>query len=133
MEGLYDLNKPAFEGTMPVWADGNGYTALLVADSYIADLAADQYLADISSGDRVSSVALTTLAINYTLRSFDAADSTFPAVAPGDVVDAVVIYHDTGDPATSELIARVEALSSLPYTTNGNDVLVAWAAYIFRI
>lgn len=57
---------------------------------------------------------------------FDADDSVFPAVS-GATVEAIVIYVDTGTPATSRLVAYIDAgATGLPVTPNGGAINVAW-------
>lgn len=59
---------------------------------------------------------------------FDAADITFTAVT-GNTVEAIVIFQDTGNVATDRLIAYIDsAVSGLPATPNGGDIVVAWHA-----
>lgn len=65
---------------------------------------------------------------------FDAADLTFTAVS-GSSVEALIIYKDTGNTATSNLIAYIDtAASGLPVTPNGGDITITWnASGIFAI
>lgn len=65
---------------------------------------------------------------------FDAADLTFTAVS-GSSVEALIIYKDTGNAATSNLIAYIDtAASGLPVTPNGGDITITWnASGIFAI
>jgi hypothetical protein len=57
---------------------------------------------------------------------FDAADVTFSAVS-GNSVEALVIYKDTGNAATSPLIAYLDTVASgLPVTPNSGDISVTW-------
>lgn len=60
----------------------------------------------------------------------DGDDETFTA-ASGTTASRVLLYHDSGDPATSHLLGLVELDSAL--TLNGNDVLVEWASSAARI
>ena len=68
-------------------------------------------------------VALTS-GRSYTGGVFDAADVTFTAVS-GASVEAVVIYIDTGNPATSPLVCYIDGINVTP---SGIDVIVAWHA-----
>lgn len=65
---------------------------------------------------------------------FDAADVTFTAVT-GATVEALVIYLDTGTPATSRLVAYIDTgVTNLPVTPNGGDIGITWnASGIFRL
>lgn len=59
---------------------------------------------------------------------FDGADVAFTAVS-GATVEALVIYVDTGNPATSPLVAYIDTgVTGLPVTPNGGDINVAWNA-----
>ena len=53
---------------------------------------------------------------------FDGADITYTAVT-GPMVSAIIIYKDTGDDATSPLIAYIDGVSVMP---NGGDISCAW-------
>lgn len=58
----------------------------------------------------------------------DGADVTFPSVT-GATVEALVLYLDTGTPATSRLVAFIDTgVTGLPVTPNGGDVVTAWNA-----
>jgi hypothetical protein len=57
---------------------------------------------------------------------FDADPVTFSSVT-GNTVEALVIYKDTGNAATSPLLAYIDTVSSgLPVTPNGGNIVVAW-------
>jgi len=59
---------------------------------------------------------------------FDGDDVTFVNVS-GATVEAVVLYIDTGNPATSPLVAYLDnGITGLPVTPNGGDILTAWNA-----
>ncbi len=59
---------------------------------------------------------------------FDADDVTFTAVT-GASVEAIVIFIDTGTPATSRLVAWIDTgYTNLPVTPNSGNIGVSWAA-----
>jgi hypothetical protein len=65
---------------------------------------------------------------------FDAADlaPAFTSVATN--INAYVIFKDTGDTATSPLIAYIDTGSGLPLTQDGGNVNITWnASGIFAI
>ncbi|WP_217639753.1 hypothetical protein [Arthrobacter sp. ok909] len=67
---------------------------------------------------------------------FDAADSTFTAVAisGSKTVQALVVYKDTGSAATSPLIAYIDGFTAV--TPNGGNITVTWdngASKIFAL
>lgn len=70
----------------------------------------------------------------FTNGTFDAANSTFPAVS-GATVEALVIYIDTGTAGTSRLVAFIDSgVTGLPVTPNGGDITVTYdAAGIFTL
>ena len=102
--------------------------ALIDTGTYTYNSAHDFY-ADLS-GVVGTPVALTT-SRTYTNGLFDAADVTFTSVS-GNSVEALVIYVDTGNTATSPLIAYIDGFSAV--TPNGGDITVAWnASGIFQL
>jgi hypothetical protein len=81
-------------------------------------------------------VALTGRTI--TGGAFDADDVTFTSVAAGDDIDAFVLFVDTGDAATSRLIAFFDDVPGMRdgFTPDGTNVTIVWndgANKIFRI
>jgi hypothetical protein len=66
--------------------------------------------------------------------TFDAADGSFPSVT-GAPSEALVIYIDTGTPATSRLVYYEDVpVSGLPVTPNGGNINFVWnASGIFRL
>ena len=54
---------------------------------------------------------------------FDAGDATFTAVPSGAAIDCLVVYKDTGTPATSPLLFYIDGFTVTP---NGGDVTVQW-------
>lgn len=58
----------------------------------------------------------------------DAADTTFSTVT-GDAADYLVLWKNSGTPATSPLAVTWDsATTGLPVTPNGGDITVAWNA-----
>lgn len=86
---------------------------------------AHQYLSSLSG---VVGTAQTLGSKTFTNGVFDAADATFTAVT-GNSVEALVLYVDTGNAATSPLIAFIDTgVTGLPVTPNGGDINVTWNA-----
>lgn len=87
--------------------------------------AAHQFLSSLSG---VIGTAQTLASKTYANGVFDAADVTFSAVT-GANAEALVIYIDTGSPATSPLVAYIDTgVTGLPVTPNGGDITVTWNA-----
>lgn len=54
---------------------------------------------------------------------FDAADATFVAVPSGAAIDSLVVFKDTGTPATSNLLWYIDGFTVTP---NGGDITIQW-------
>lgn len=123
---LYDKGRQAFLEASIAWLTDN-IKAVLVRTGvghYVADLASDQYLSAIAAGDRVATSS------NFANKSStsgvaDADDLTFSAVS-GAACGALVIYKDTGNAATSPLIAYIDTDTGLPVTPGGGDIIQVW-------
>lgn len=97
----------------------------------VAYNAAHDFYNDVSAG--VVGTPQTLGTKSTTGGVFDAADVTFTAVT-GATVEALVIYKDTGNVATSQLIAFIDTATGLPASPNGGDITIAWnASGIFAI
>ena len=98
--------------------------AALVDEGTYTRSAAHQYLSSVSAG--IVGTAATLTSKTTTGGVFDAADTTFTAVS-GASCESILIYKDTGNPATSPLIALIDTVTSgLPMTPNGGSIIVAW-------
>lgn len=98
---------------------------------YVVSIDVDQYLSAIASGDRVA-ISGNLASKTSTLGVADAADITFTAVT-GAVCGAIVIYKDTGDPATSPLIAYLDSATGLPVLSNGGDIVLQFSNDVSKI
>lgn len=64
----------------------------------------------------------------FTNGVFDGGDVTFTAVS-GNTIEALILYIDTGNAATSPLVAFIDTgVTGLPVTPNGGDITVTWNA-----
>lgn len=96
--------------------------AVLIDSADYTYSSAHDFLNDVAAGAREGTPQ--TLGSKTTaLGVFDAGDLTFPAVT-GDPVEAIVIWNDTGNEATSDLIAFIDGISVSP---NGGDINVVWS------
>lgn len=98
----------------------------LVKSTYTVNLTTHQYLSDIASGDRV---ALSWPLANKTSTggSAGADPAVFTAVLAAAGAGAfAVVLQNTGDAATSRLIAYLDTLTGLPVTANGGDIKITW-------
>lgn len=97
--------------------------AALVKSAYVANLATHEYLSSLGT-NVLATQTLTGKSVTGGV--FDANDVTWPSVAGGDTASFVVLYEDTGNSATSPLIAYYDTLSNFPVATNGSDIQVLW-------
>lgn len=83
--------------------------------------AAHEFLSDVAAGAREeTSAELTTQ--TFTDGTFDS-DNVSWSTSSGDPVEAVILFLDTGNAATSPLIAFYDTgVTGLPLTLNGGDV-----------
>lgn len=96
--------------------------------------ATDDFLDDIATAARVPAGTGGTQSNHPALASktttagvLDAADLTFSALT-GDPSESIVIYKGTGTDASSPLIAFFDTATGLPFTPNGGDAIIVWAA-----
>ena len=132
---LYGKGREKFLKGEISWNNDNIKAVLVdITAAYTVSIDTHEFLSSIAAGDReATSANLGTK--TATLGVADAADVTFSAVT-GDASGAVVIYKDTGDAATSPLIAYIDTASGLPVTPNGGDITITWdngANKIFKL
>ena len=105
--------------------DGQTVKVALVTAGYTYS-AANQYYSSVSAS--VVGTPQTLGNKTFTDGVFDADDVTFTAVTGAQVV-ALVVYIDTGNAATSPLVAFIDTgVSNLPVLPNGGDIAVTWNA-----
>jgi hypothetical protein len=120
---LYGLGKQAMLNGDIDW-DTDTIKVSLVDNTYPQNLSTDDFYADISA--YVLGTDQTLGSKTIALGVFDAADVTWTAVTAGDTAEAVVIWKDTGNPATSPLLAYIDTITGFPLATNGGDITVQW-------
>jgi hypothetical protein len=111
----------ALNNTLPV---AGTLKATLVKTSYVANLTTDEFYTTISAHVVGTPQALT--GVVFADGRLDAADPVFTAVVAGNALRGVVLYVDTGNPATSWLFMCFDSIGGLPFTTNGGDVDPQW-------
>ena len=128
---LYPLTKAKM---MQAQLDMSSATikAALLDTGTVAYNAAHDFYNDISAG--VVGTPQTIGSKTFISGTFDGADITFTGVS-GASAEAIVIYEDTGNVATSKLIAFLDSgYTNLPVTPNSGDIAVTWdAAGIFTL
>ena len=131
---LYDPGRESFLKGEIAWQTDNIKAVLVKTATGYTFSAAHQFLSSILVGERIATSA--NLGTKTTTSGVaDAANVTFTAVT-GDACGAVVLYKDTTDAATSNLIAYIDTATGLPVTPNGGDITVQWddgANKIFKL
>lgn len=125
---VYPKYKEALlDGAADIALDTGSVKAVLIDLADYTYSAAHDFLDDVPSGARVGTpVALSGKTITNGV--FDADNVTLSAVT-GDQVEAVLLFIDTGDEATSRLVAYLDTgVTGLPYTPSGANVLIEWNA-----
>lgn len=87
--------------------------------------AADQFYSSVAAS--VVGTPQTIANKTYTNGVFDGDNVSYTAVTGAQVV-ALVIYIDTGNAATSPLVAFIDTgVTNLPVTPNGGDIAITWS------
>lgn len=109
----------------------NAIKAIIVSSAYTANLTTHEFLSDVDA-NRLGADA--TLA-NKTVATgrLDADDVTWSAVTAGATAKAVILYKDTGTPATSPLLLYIDTITGWPLATSGGDITVQWDNGAYRI
>lgn len=144
--GLYDKGREGFLDGSIDW-DTNTMKAMLVrtvagpgaggSAVYAVNLATHVSLSDVPNNAYARVATVTLGGKTVTGGVADAADATWPAVAAGDPIGAILIFQDpgTGD-ANTRLIAYIDTETGLPVTPNGGDLIEQWdngANRIFKL
>lgn len=123
VNGFWDETANA-QGRVSVLSDTIKALAIDVG-SYAADPDVDVVLADIAPSAILATADVSGLAVVARGLTFN--PITFEAVPAGPDITAVVLYKDTGDPATSALMLYLDeetAAAGLPVVTDDEDVVV---------
>lgn len=112
----FTANNNLSSGTVKVALVTAGYTYS----------SSDQYYSSVSAS--AVGTPQTIGSKTFTNGVFDGADVTFTAVTGSQVV-SLVLYIDTGNAATSPLVAFIDtSVTNLPVTPNGGDIAITWNA-----
>jgi hypothetical protein len=131
---LYDLARQAFLDGDLDWSANDIKVYLIDTADYTVNLATDQFASIIAGAAKVATSG-NLAGKTVTNGVADANDFTFTSVT-GDPCEAMVIWQDTGNQATSRLIAYIDTATGLPITPNGNNIDVIWdngANRIFKL
>ncbi|QZE10454.1 hypothetical protein SEA_SCOOBYDOOBYDOO_108 [Mycobacterium phage ScoobyDoobyDoo] len=122
---VYDKGREGFLNGQINWTGDTIKVVLVDTASYTPNQASHQYLSDIASGARTFiSGALTGKGSAAGVAS--AANLTMTGVT-GNQSEALVIFKDTGNAATSNLICYLDTVGSgLPVLPNGGPIIITW-------
>jgi len=121
---LYPKAKQLALGTGLGLAAGTVKAQLVDAAAYTYS-AAHQFLSDIPGGARVGS-AVTLANKSVTNGVFDADDLTFSGLTGAPSIEALALYVDTGNEATSPLITYIDTATGLPISSGATGGSVTW-------
>lgn len=131
--GLYDKGRQKFlEGSI-AWLTDNIKATLVDLNDYTHSLSGNEFLSDIPPAARV---AISSNFTNKTsINGIADADDVILSLVSGDVCEAIVIFKDTGNPATSPLIAFLDSsnVTNIPVTPIGADITIRWSNFPDRI
>lgn len=124
---IYPLAKQKFlSGAIDLTTDT--IKAALVDTGTYTYSGTDEFLDDLSgvATSSASPIYVTIDNKSVTNGVFDTSDDTdtFTAVDAGNNLEAIVVFKDTGTPATSPLICFIDGFTAV--TPNGGDITVDW-------
>lgn len=119
---LYGLGREKFLAGDIDWENDDIKVCLVDGGAYSPSIDVDEFRDDIAS---VIATSGNLAGKTVTLGVADANDITFSSVS-GVQSEYLVIWKDTGTPATSPLIALIDTATGLPVTPNGGDIIIEW-------
>lgn len=121
--GLYSKGREKFLCAQINWLEDDIKAALVDAADYTVNLATHEFLSDIPL---IGRTAISNSLTDKTATNGWAGTSSIVFENPiGDISEAIVIFKDTGDAATSPLIAYLDSnIQNLPIFLNGAKVTV---------
>lgn len=130
---IYGKGRQAFGNADINWLSDNICVQLVDAGSYPAQPDVHEFLSDIPSGARIGAPVSLTSKTNV-LGVMDAANVSVTGLTSAPTIEALVIFKNTGNPATSRLIKYIDTATGLPVSAGAPQVDVTWAAEgIFKL
>ena len=108
---LYDPTRKRFLEGQVNWMTDTIKCILVDTGAYTPQVQTHEYLSDISSSARIAG-PVTLTSKSTAGGAADAADVTFTSVT-GASIEAIIIYKDTSNEATSPLIAYIDTATGL--------------------
>ena len=123
---MYDKGREAFGNGAINWVADTIKAVLIDLAAYTPNLATDQFLSVVPGGALIG--AAVTLASKTNVAGVcGAADISFTGLSSAPTIEALLIYKDTGSPASSPLIALIDTATGLPVAAGATQVDVHWA------
>lgn len=122
---IYLKCKEAFGNGLINWPDNDIRLIFIDLDVYTPDFENDEFVSDLPSGSKLYTLTESLSNKNCTLGVFDADDVTIESLTVVDV-GAIVAYLHTGEDSTSRLLFYIDDATNLPFTSNGDNVVVHW-------
>ncbi|ANT42003.1 hypothetical protein SEA_ILEEKAY_35 [Mycobacterium phage ILeeKay] len=127
MSDLYSAARVEAAKAQFNWLTDDFKLAFIDADEYTVNYATDQVLEDIPTAAVIAiSESLDTKSVSAS--GWMKAGTTVFVEPEGNIGEAVVLFKDTGDPATSTLVAYLDSEEYQQIIPNGADVYVLWHA-----
>ena len=108
---LYDPARKRFLEGQINWQTDTIKCLLVDTGAYTPQVQTHEYLSDISSSARIAG-PVTLTSKSTAGGAADAADVTFTSVT-GASIEAIIVYKDTSNEATSPLIAYIDTATGL--------------------
>lgn len=125
---LYSLGKQKLLEGGIAWLTDDIKAMLVDVADYTVNLTTDEFVSDVIATPAAEVARSGNLSgKTSTLGVADSDDVTFSSVS-GDVSEALVLFQDTGNDATSPLIAYIDTATGLPVTPDGNNINILWDA-----
>lgn len=132
---IFDKGREAFLNGDISWGRDTIKGVMVDLGAYSADSALHQYLSDVPGGARYG--APVTLASKTVAAGVaDAADVSITGIVAAPTLEGILIYQDTGNPATSRLIALIDTATGLPVSAGATQCDISWsngATKIFKL
>lgn len=125
MKGLYDKSRQKFLEGRLAWLTDTIRAVLVDTGLYNPDLASDEFLSDVPAAARAA--ILGPLTGKTSLAGVADADDVALASLTSASIEALVLFRDTGNEATSDLIAYTDEVENLPFTPQDEAVRILWS------
>lgn len=128
---LYGKAKQAFANKQIDWLNDTIKALLVDGADYVPSINVDEFLSDIAAAAREETSAALTGKTN--VLGALGSNPVVLAATSGDNCEFIVFVQDTGNPATSRLIAIYDTVPGLPVTLGGTVTLTPAGGVLFSL